>query len=537
MNANGTDLVADLVAGRRRAWLVSAAAAEAVQQHLTALAGGLDRAARAVPGVSGWEGAAARAAGAHLLLDTDRLAGLATGFAAAAQAAGRHGEQLSAAAATLRGDDAAALARAEAAVAASTGQCAAAFDALTGAAPARRGGLVEAAHRLSGWLGELQFGAGEAMLGLASTAVAAATTPLSVTRRDGALDVGDVLDVVRHPGELFAALLDVHTWQENPARAIGHLVPDAVAALLTGGASAAARGRAVGRLESAAAERSAVAQTREVTARGARAAESQNWLTEGALHRALHAPAPARLVEADGLSHLDRVVVDAMYREYVAGEGALTERVQRLAAELGGDLVGLPNRVKTPESYARKFASRLAESGKQDRVSVLEKNSDDLVRYRLVVNSHRYVATARQLAGALSRDGYHLKRIFPAWALPEHAYRGLNTIWQEVDTGRMFEMQLHTPASLAAAVEAWPLYDLGRTLPRNHPGKAELNELMREIYAKAPPPAGVEKVTRAWDSLIPKPPPAPFAPPPDRAALHGVLAGAGTAAAGAPSRH
>ena len=55
---------------------------------------------------------------------------------------------------------------------------------------------------------------------------------------------------VQHPVELGKALVDWDTWQESPGRAIGHLVPDLLLTLASGGAGSAARGaRAVSEVE------------------------------------------------------------------------------------------------------------------------------------------------------------------------------------------------------------------------------------------------------------------------------------------------
>ena len=47
---------------------------------------------------------------------------------------------------------------------------------------------------------------------------------------------------VTHPVEFGKILLDWDTWRENPARALGRLVPDLLLTLATGGGAAAARG-------------------------------------------------------------------------------------------------------------------------------------------------------------------------------------------------------------------------------------------------------------------------------------------------------
>ena len=64
-----------------------------------------------------------------------------------------------------------------------------------------------------------------------------------MTDRQGYLD--DVSTVaaglghsVTHPVEFGKQLIDYDTWRESPARALGHLAPDAVAAAATGGTAA-----------------------------------------------------------------------------------------------------------------------------------------------------------------------------------------------------------------------------------------------------------------------------------------------------------
>lgn len=47
---------------------------------------------------------------------------------------------------------------------------------------------------------------------------------------------------IQHPVEFGKAMIDWETWQENPARAIGHLGPDAILALASGGTALAAKG-------------------------------------------------------------------------------------------------------------------------------------------------------------------------------------------------------------------------------------------------------------------------------------------------------
>jgi hypothetical protein len=97
-------------------------------------------------------------------------------------------------------------------------------------------------------------GAGEATWGLAEFAFKL-SAPYALIDPEGYLEHLEGLGTglaygVRHPAELGKALIDYETWQEDPARALGHLVPDLLLTVATAGAGGAARGAsAASRLE------------------------------------------------------------------------------------------------------------------------------------------------------------------------------------------------------------------------------------------------------------------------------------------------
>lgn len=121
-------------------------------------------------------------------------------------------------------------------------------DARSGA-PHEPGLLSKAVHAV----GSFFRGAGEATWGLLELGFKTSPT-YALIDPEGFLDYekGLALGVVHgvtHPKELGKALLDWDTWREDPARAIGHLVPDlllTVATLGTGEAAVAGERVAVG---------------------------------------------------------------------------------------------------------------------------------------------------------------------------------------------------------------------------------------------------------------------------------------------------
>jgi hypothetical protein len=147
-------------------------------------------------------------------------------------------------------------------------------DARSGA-PHEPGLLSKAVHALGSFL----QGAGEATWSLAElgwklSPTYATVDPLGFVRNTEAMAKGLVYGV-EHPKDLGKALIDYDTWRTDPARALGHLVPDLVLIAATAGAgeAGAAAGRAADRAE-------AVSELAELTGRGAGAAAREAGLSE-----------------------------------------------------------------------------------------------------------------------------------------------------------------------------------------------------------------------------------------------------------------
>lgn len=105
---------------------------------------------------------------------------------------------------------------------------------------------------------------------------------------------------VTNPKEFFQAVIDWDTWKDNPARALGHLVPDLALALVTGGAGTAA-------------------------ARSARAAQAAARLGRGGCFGA-----GTTVVTVDGLQPIENLVVGD---KVVAGDPiAATHQVHPITA-------------------------------------------------------------------------------------------------------------------------------------------------------------------------------------------------------------
>lgn len=101
-------------------------------------------------------------------------------------------------------------------------------------------------QKVGEFLSEFGKGAWEATVGLVEFAWSISTIRMLVDpvgyAQTVASYVGTAQFAVQHPGEFAKAVVDWDTWKENPARALGRLVPDIALAAATAGAGAAAKG-------------------------------------------------------------------------------------------------------------------------------------------------------------------------------------------------------------------------------------------------------------------------------------------------------
>ncbi|MDP9071056.1 MAG: hypothetical protein M3N68_07190, partial [Actinomycetota bacterium] len=247
---------------------------------------------------------------------------------------------------------------------------------------------------------------------------------------------------VTHPVEFAKAVSDWDTWVENPARALGHLVPTLLLTLASGGAASAGKA-------------------------------GQGLLATAARSQA-------------------RRLLTSAAKEEPAVTKALGEIAQRGQARL----VGLENRLKSEASLARKIEQRAgARHGLPlDEAVRLEADEvHDALRYTMESDKERYMSAYELSRAELEGRGFTLEKAANSWAKPGSPeagpYRGINTQWR-TETGQPFEVQFHTPESYAAKSALHELYEESRAASTPVERKAELEEIMTRRADEIPVPRG-----------------------------------------------
>ena len=199
--------------------------------------------------------------------------------------------------------------------------------------------------------------------------------------------------------------------------------------------------------------------------------------------------------------------VNELMAKAAAVEPTVTTLLQRHATEVGGELIKLKYRLKTKGSATRKVRARMAEDPKlAPRQVVL----DDCLRYTLQVADEpagHHVEVIRRVLKALASEGHEVVRLKNYWPDDDN-YSGVNSILR-ANNGLLWELQFHTPESIAAAATTRDWYEELRCVDTKLDRKRELFDKMTSEWNRVPIPQGILEpgALGAHDDIIERPRP------------------------------
>ena len=125
-------------------------------------------------------------------------------------------------------------------------------------------------------------------------------------------------------------------------------------------------------------------------------------------------------------------------------------------------------------------------------------NIADAVRYTVQYPAEQYTEAVRSHIERLWREGHTELAVRNCWACD--TWKGISTSWQDRRTGQPFEVQFHTPESLAARELTYPAYRRLRDAATSDAERDEIMAYLRRVYAGAParhaPPAERERASK-----------------------------------------
>ena len=289
-------------------------------------------------------------------------------------------------------------------------------------------------------------------------------------------------DPVGFGKNLGKSLLDWDTWADDPARAIGHLLPDLVVAIATGGAGAAV--------------------TRGGSALGMLGRHADDLLDF------------RHLDDASDLTHLDdlaswsgeglalspeaNAAANSFLRGAARAEPQITADMRSIADRSGGALEGLDYRLKGEESLKRKLATDV-EFLNQSPDEAL-KGMGDSVRYTYKFDSDSYADGVSHARDEMRAAGYTELKWKNSWG--SDGYQGVNSVWSPPHGAGRMEVQFHTPESFDAKMQTHELYEEQRLPSTSAERSAQLDNDMAEIFGQVSRPQGAGDLTASHTAPV-----------------------------------
>src|ERR1017187_2399555 len=179
--------------------------------------------------------------------------------------------------------------------------------------------------------------------------------------------------------------------------------------------------------------------------------------------------------------------VDAWCARIAKAEEGITSRMEDTERASAGELVGKKYCLKEPDRVKEKVAAaqEVASNADSDRILA---DVHDSVRYTLQYSEATYTEGVHSDLGRLKDQGFDLIKLKNFWNYAE--YKGINSQWQDRETGRTLEMQFHTPASFDAKQLTHKAYEQLHSLRTTRRESRELHDYQCEVSFKIPMPNG-----------------------------------------------
>ena len=195
--------------------------------------------------------------------------------------------------------------------------------------------------------------------------------------------------------------------------------------------------------------------------------------------RFLDSAANAEVEErCDRIAETERSVVSPAMREIEASD---PER----------HLVGFEHRLKGLDRIKDKVAADVEEKGRTATEAL--PMVKDIIRYTLVYSDERYTDGVKADVARMEAQGFKQVERRNTWT--EDQYKGINSRWQEPDTGQLFEVQFHTRISFEAKQLTHSTYERSRDPTTDRAELRELRHLQGETCRQIPIPPRVKDIS------------------------------------------
>jgi hypothetical protein len=179
------------------------------------------------------------------------------------------------------------------------------------------------------------------------------------------------------------------------------------------------------------------------------------------------------------------------------GDHGLTPTMRRIEAQLAYSHLAEDTEqhaLKEPDRFKEKLAKLISDEPGSDPTELVTRINDG-VRYTHISEEEHYSSGVMEVCASLSDAGFELYERKNAWADNTKSYQGVNSSWLDHESGQLFEVQVHTPASWRAKQESHWAYEVIEATNSSPEERAEATQLQERIFGEVPIPSGVRDIT------------------------------------------
>ena len=176
------------------------------------------------------------------------------------------------------------------------------------------------------------------------------------------------------------------------------------------------------------------------------------------------------------------------------GDHGLTPAMRRIEAQLDhGQLVKGTEEfaLKSPDRFKEKVAERIALQPDENVADIVSRIHDG-IRYTFEYDEAYYTEGVYRTEAVVAEHGFDLITRKPSWDGLD--YKGINSQWRDLYSGKLFEIQFHTHASWQAKQKTHDAYEKLSDPRTPSDEKKQLEEYQQRIAASVPIPPGALEI-------------------------------------------
>lgn len=189
------------------------------------------------------------------------------------------------------------------------------------------------------------------------------------------------------------------------------------------------------------------------------------------------------------------VIAEDVFATAKKNENTITNMMISVVTSNGGQMLGLPFRMKQATSLGRKIATDAFDPKEkyQGDMEEASRNVRDAIRYTMIYPLETFTKSYFRTKAQLESRGYkevRCKNFYSKYAEGNSQQKAVQCVYRS-ESGQVFELQFHTKMSAMAKEVNHPLYEKYRQVETSIQEKIILDRRMFNISSNVPDPAGV----------------------------------------------